>query len=461
MQQRNSLFSLILGVLTLILLLSPARGASAISTADVTADQPTLDFPNSITFQARISSTNKITSVVLEYGDQEETCGQVIAKAYPQFTPGNSVDVSWTWDMRRSGSLPPGTQIWWRWRYTDDTGQETVTDQKTITWLDSIHNWQTLMEGKIRLHWYQSDRNFAQKLLDNAVSGLKRVEQDAGLSTDKPIDLYIYANTNDMKNAILYEPAWTGGEAYPEHNIVIIGVGPSDLSWGLRAEVHELTHVIVGHLTFSCLGSVPTWLNEGLAVYSEGNLDPGSQTQLDNAIKNDTLLSVRSLSGPFSEIADKANLSYSESYSIVKFLIQTYGRDKMTALLLALRDGNTIDTALKQVYGFNVEGLEDAWRADIGAKPRVAAPNPTAAPTPTIVPTIVPLFAQTAVTPTPFLPPTAGATTQLTRSAPPLSRTVMLAACICLALVLVLGVVVVVFILVMKQRKKSKDEKDS
>ncbi|MBI3737811.1 MAG: hypothetical protein HY258_02060, partial [Chloroflexi bacterium] len=70
-------------ILTAIALL-PLQSVSASRLADVTDDQPTLDFPNNITFHARITGSSRITSVVLEYGDQEETCGTVIAKAYPQ-----------------------------------------------------------------------------------------------------------------------------------------------------------------------------------------------------------------------------------------------------------------------------------------------------------------------------------------------------------------------------------------
>src|SRR4029453_10889858 len=110
-----------------------------------------------------------------------------------------------------------------------------------------------------------------------------------------------------------------------------------------------------------------TWLNEGLAVYSEGELDPSSERQLEDAIRDDTLLSVRSLSSGFSEVSDKAYLSYSQSYSITKFLVETYGQAKMTSLLLHLKDGLTIDEALTQTYGFNVEGLEGAWREAIDA----------------------------------------------------------------------------------------------
>jgi hypothetical protein len=361
--------------------------------------------------------------------------------------------------MRQSGSLPPGSQLWWRWHITDSEGKETVTDKKTAAWLDDVHKWKTLSKSNINFHWYSGDDAFAQDLLNAAQNGLKFNETQSGLTTKDPIDLYIYANTDDMKDAMLYEPSWTGGSAYPEQNIVIIGISKDELEWGRDAIVHELTHVLVGHLTFSCLGDVPTWLNEGLAVYSEGELDSYSQNQLDTAIKDDMLLTVRSLSAGFSEVPDKAYLSYSQSYSVVKFLIETYGQEKMTALLTLLRDGTTTDDALQQTYGFNIDGLEDAWRAAIGAKPRTVSAQPTAQPTPTFVPTIVPISGgsyngQAAGTPIPTSSvggqPTEMPTAQ--RGGPPLWLTLTLLTFCCL-LLLIVGVIVLGFI-VRSQNKK-------
>ncbi len=459
MSARRSIFCWVAVLAVFGGLISASRPASAAPPAEVTADKAILDFPNSITFHVEISASTSIASVVLEYGDQEKTCGQVTATAYPQFEPGKRVQAEWAWDMRQSGSLPPGAQVWWRWRYTDESGQEAVTERKTLTWLDQTHDWQMLNKGDIRLHWYKSSAGFAQQLLDAADSGLKRVETDAGLSNDQPIDLYIYTDTQDMQEAVLYEPSWTGGQAYPEYNIVIIGIGPSDLDWGRTTEVHELTHVVVGHFTFTCLGEVPTWLNEGLAVYSEGELDAESRAQLDEAINSDTLLPVRTLSGRFSEVSSKAYLSYSESYSIVRYLINEFGREKMNGLLIALREGNTVDEALMSAYGFNVDGLEDRWRSSIGAQARPRM-NPTAVPTPTIVPTIIPISgALQAVTPTPFTPPTS-APSQPTRSAPPLSLTLLLLYTCC-ALSAVLGVGVLGFILAASRRKGGTSEKAS
>ncbi len=421
--------------------------AFAAPQADVTNDSPIIEFPNTITFRAQITANANITSVVLEYGTEQLTCGEVIAKAFPKFTPGKSIDAQWTWDMRQSGSLPPGATIWWRWRYIDESGKETVSDQKTIVWLDSEHNWKTVNKDKLNLHWYSGNQDFAQELLDAAQSGLDFNRTKSGLVAEAPIDLYIFADTNDLKDAILYEPSWTGGQAFADHDIVILGISQDDLDWGKDAIVHELTHVLVGHLTFSCLGDVPTWLNEGLAVYSEGELDSASQTQLDNAIKNDTLLTVRSLSAGFSEIRAKVNLSYAQSFSIVKFLIETHGQDKMTSLLTALRDGATVDDALTQTYGFNIEGLEDAWRQAIGAPPQTVSTQPTAQPTPTYVPTIVPISgAPLANQISPTLIPTSSFNAQPTettptRGTPPLGLTLALLGFCCI-FILIIGVIV-------------------
>jgi hypothetical protein len=445
-------------ILTINLLTTQSAFASPL--ANVTEDRAVITFPNDVTFQANINANANITSVVLEYGTDQLTCGEVIAKAFPQFTPGESVNVEWTWEMRQSGSLPPGATIWWRWRYKDETGGESLSDQKTITWLDSDHNWKTTSAENLNLHWYSGDQSFAQDLLNASVEGLEFNRTNSGLAARSPIDLYIFANTNDLKESILYEPSWTGGQAFPAHDIVIIGIAQSELDWGRGAIVHELTHVLVGHLTFSCLGGVPTWLNDGLAVYSDGELDNESQQQLEDAIKNDTLLTVRSLSAGFSEVSDKAYLSYSQSYSIVKFLIETYGQDNMTQLLTSLRDGEAIDDALTKTYGFDVEGLDDEWRKGIGASPRTSSAQPTAQPVPTYVPTIVPISGAPLVnqvaTPTPI--PTSSISEQPTAEAPvssrpPLSLTLIMLG-LCCVFILLIGVIVLSIMVRRDNRKR-------
>ena len=267
-------------ILTLAVLLAvrpsvlPAHAQGSIT---VYNNEPVFEFPDRLTFQAKFENDRPIQKVVLEYGVDQWTCGTVIAKAFPEITPGQDVSAEWTWEMKQSGSQPPGSTIWWRWHVTDDQGQETMTNRREVVWLDDQHDWQTASGDDINLHWYEGDASFGRELHQAAVKSLADLADVTGLRTNQPIDLYIYGNADDMREAVLYEPGWTGGLAYSDHNIVIIGISPEEMDWGKRTQAHELTHVLVGQLTFSCLSDIPTWLQEGLAMYGEGGPEDSQQ----------------------------------------------------------------------------------------------------------------------------------------------------------------------------------------
>jgi len=360
-------------------------------------DRASIRFPEKVIFKVDLRSEAEISEVVLEYGVEQLTCGTVVAKAFPEFTPSQDVEARWEWEMKQSGSEPPGATIWWRWYATDADGNELLTDAQTTTWIDDDHYWDQVTGDSINLHWYEGDRSFAEELHEAAVDALIYLEENTGLRPDAPVDFYIYASAEDMRDAIYYEAGWMGGGAYPSNNIVIIGIDPDDpdqVVWGKRTEAHELTHILVGRFTFSCLGSIPTWLDEGLAEFVERGEEGlgGDRLDFEAAIADDALFSVRALGGSFPEDPDRAHLAYVQSYSIVGFLITEYGRDEILALLVALGEGTAIDDALQEAYGFDQDGLEDVWREHIGAEPRVAGgAKPTPTPMPTTVPTLVPI----------------------------------------------------------------------
>ena len=116
-----------------------------------------------------------------------------------------------------------------------------------------------------------------------------------------------------------------------------------------------------------------------------------------------------------------------------------------------------------QTYGFNVEGLEAAWRVAIGAQPLSNSAQPTSQPTPTFVPTIVPVGGQVSsalqVMSTPV--PTSsfgGEPTQTqtpVRTGPPLALTMILLG-MCCAFLILIGVVVLGFV-VRRQNRQGGD----
>jgi hypothetical protein len=381
----------LIGVAALLFAAQPAavRAAPA-AAATVTKNQAVISFPNTITFKVTAQAAGNITRIELEYGVQVLTCGDVVAKAFPDFTPASSVSASWTWDMRQSGSEPPGARIWWQWRITEAGGEETVTDRQEIVWLDSIHPWKDLTKDLITLHWYTGTQAYGQDLLDSAVGSLGHINDLISLRPDANIDLYIYSSYTDLQDAVLYEPGWTGGMSYGENNVIILGIPTGDEDWGKGAIAHELMHTVVDRNTFSCLIHIPQWLHEGLAMVSEGGPGQTGKADLQSAIDNDSIFPLRSLGGGFPEDATQANLAYDQSWSVVDYLLKQGTPAQMRDLLSSLHDGNAPDDALHEVYGFNVDKLDALWRQSVGAQPSGQAAD-IATATPTYVPTLEPL----------------------------------------------------------------------
>jgi len=263
--------------------------------------------------------------------------------------------------MRYSGGLPTGTTVYYWWVISDAMGQYLTTMPQMVNFSDMRFDWQSLQRDKITLYWYNGNNSFAQKLLDTAIKGLVSLEAGTGAGLSRPVSIYVYNDSNDMLDAMLFAQDWTGGAAYPSYGTIIIGINNSNLAWGERAMVHELAHIVNYQMTNNPYNVLPVWLNEGLATYAEGTLEPSFQSVLISALTNDKLFNVRSIASPFSTDGDKARLAYAQSYSLVDFLISEYGSIKMADLLNTFRQGSTYDGALLATFGFDMDGLYQAW----------------------------------------------------------------------------------------------------
>jgi hypothetical protein len=327
-------------------------------------------FPSTITFSLEAEAASDITDIELVYRKNGESLIPVSSRVDVDFIPGQLVTASWTWDMLETGGLPPGTEIDYWWLIEDAAGHKLETSPATIAFDDLSHNWRSLASDQVSIFWYEGDLSFIQELIDAADEALERLAVEIGVALEQPVKIYIYASSGDLRNALIYPQEWTGGIAFSGYGIVIIGISPDNLAWGKRAIAHEMGHLVVHQALSGFYGHLPVWLDEGLAMDAEGDLRSDLQTLLNEAIAHDTLFSVRSISSSFPTDPDEARLCYAESYSLVQFLIDTYGSGKMLNLLGVFNEGNTYDDAMLEVYGFNVDGLNAVWRGSLGLGPQ-------------------------------------------------------------------------------------------
>ncbi len=414
--------TLLLLLWPILLLSTPAR-ATAQAPIQIIQNDAWVDFPQALDFHLVATATEQIESVTIEYGVDAIVCGDVTTVAAPDFEPDTALDVTWRWQIASGQIIPPGGKIWWRWQLTTSDGTETSTPTQTITFDDDWYVWESLQDRNLTVHWYRGQPALAREMLAAGHRALDQLAADTGLSLQDPIAIYLYEEPFDLRISIPGAPTWIGGIAFPEYNTVLAVANETYADYGRLTVRHELGHLVIERLTFNCLTDLPVWLSEGLAMAAEGQDDPRAADTLAEAIDADRLLTIRQIESTFSVHADRAHLSYAESYSLVRFLIDTYGQEKMLALLTAFRDGATPDDALVTAYGFDTHGLESAWRDSIGASP--IAPAEGNASTPTPVPTLA-LSTLPSATPTPAVSPTLAPPTE-TPAAPspqPTSTTV-------------------------------------
>jgi len=352
---------LILVVCLFLVLLNPAlvQARDGLTIVDNSAEA---DFPSSLNFNLSAESDANITDIRLRYRVDRISYAQVTSEVYIEFVPDATVDVSWTLEMVKVGGLPPGSSVEYWWVVEDATGEKVETVPVQVQFDDIRYSWDSLTEGRVTMYWYEGSESFIQELMAAAQQALARLAEDTGAELEKPAKIYVYASIQDLRGAMIHPREWTGGTAFTRYGTIVIGIAPIDLAWGERAIAHEIAHLVIHQMTLNPYSGLPTWLDEGLAMYAEGMLAPVYTAYLNQAITEDSLLSVRSLSSPFSAYAEEATLAYAQSYSLVEFLISSYGQGKMLDLLNTFSQGSNYDAALDNVYGFDMDGLDTLWR---------------------------------------------------------------------------------------------------
>ncbi len=241
----------------------------------------------------------------------------------------------------------------------------------------SARGWQEL-KGEHFIVYFSRDEDtkFSQEVLDRAEVYYKRIASDLGYARysefwlwDKRVKIYIYPDHASFLAATA-QPQWSHGMADYKNKQIISFIWSEGFLESLLP--HEVAHLIFRDFV-GFKGEVPLWLDEGVAQWEEEAKRQEMEFNVQQLFKKGSLLSLADMMRlNIRNVADKdkiyirstrtkagdggviflsgdelVTIYYLQSVSVVGFLITKYGSDEFADFCRQLRDGKTIDGALR------------------------------------------------------------------------------------------------------------------
>ena len=179
-------------------------------------------------------------------------------------------------------------------------------------------------------------------------------------SWDNRAKIYLYRNAEDYHRDP-HRVSWSGAEVSVTNKTIASFFGQDGFIDSILP--HEMGHIIFREFVSTKI-NLPLCIDEGVACSQE-------ESQLPSRMQFARELVLRNNYLPFSKLfnINETNkiilpqLFYSQSASIIVFLLQEYGKDNFLEFSRKLRDGEEWQNALLKVYRFSsLDELEESWK---------------------------------------------------------------------------------------------------
>jgi hypothetical protein len=334
---------------------APAGSASI----QVDANVAQVDFGNEIRFQLRARSDDPIRSVLFLYQVDDSP---VQNTGVPGYQPGGSVVATYQW--RVANVLVPGTKVRYQWQVETVGGKISTTTEQSVVYNDTRFNWRELQGDQITVSYQAADVTTAQMLLDEARKTVQRLSREFGLTLDKPLRVYAYTRQQDYVTALAAaRPTDVAMTIGADRIFVLAPGGTSNLTVSLKSVRREVANAIFLQKTQNPYADAPLWLATGFGPFIGGEeISAQNYKTLGQFAAANRLLPLKTLNSNFPSSEDEQTLAYFESLSVVKFISDTYGPEKLRAFFTAIKDGNTVDDSVRKGLGISLDQLETRWK---------------------------------------------------------------------------------------------------
>ena len=210
--------------------------------------------------------------------------------------------------------------------------------------------WETLESEGLTLKIAQSNEISTVGLLDSLVSLRADVAGKLGHVPIPSVEIYVASSERDFRTLTKDRiPHWGIGVAYPQAMTMVLQYRAGQSAALLQTARHEFSHLLLHNAIVSAGNHVPTWFNEGVAMWvaKEWRLQQSFAVAL--AAVRHGLVRLSAVDSVLTFDSSRAHLAYDQSYLAVLFLIHRGGEGAVEDLIADLRDGTSFDVALYRV----------------------------------------------------------------------------------------------------------------
>lgn len=235
---------------------------------------------------------------------------------------------------------------------------------------DPAHRWRHAAAGPFVLHFER--QMFATRVARMGVFFHQRIAADfPGLpdTLGGPSHLFLFRDDKDWQaflQGYAGAPEWSGS-LVSGHAMFLLQQDSVSSSGDVLA--HEMTHLVFNRILG---GRIPLWLNEGLAEWYAVTLYPefkGIKRSVTGEFRGrKDLLPVAMMwsADVYPSDPETVRRFYHTAKCMAGYLVTEYPREKMEALVRALREGAPTPAAMREVYGYaSAEAFDEALQRHV------------------------------------------------------------------------------------------------
>jgi len=189
------------------------------------------------------------------------------------------------------------------------------------------------------------------------------IESELNFTPPESIGVILY--TQDAFSDITKAPAWAGAVNDGRIRVPVQGLESVDSELS-RVLKHELTHSFIAQKTrsacmglkASCANRAPTWIQEGLAQWMEGQRSGGDAPVLVQIYSAGHAIPLSHLEGSWMSMSgDAARYAYSWGLANIEYIVQADGMGDIERILDRIGAGMATEAALKEVLHSDYDDL--------------------------------------------------------------------------------------------------------